>query len=113
VSFGAFMGFIGLSGVVVNNSLILNDFINKMRIKGLAARKAVIEAAGARVRPVVLTTVTTAAGLLPLGYGVFGADDPFLKPVALVFAWGLLFSALVTLFIVPVFYMLIKGRGEE
>ncbi|MFW6211199.1 MAG: efflux RND transporter permease subunit, partial [bacterium] len=109
VSFGAFMGFVGLSGVVVNNSLIFTDFINKQRRSGKSMEMSVLKAAKTRVRPIILTTLTTAAGLLPMGYGLFGANDAFLQPVAIVFAWGLLFSAVVTLFIIPVFTVMVHN----
>ena len=109
VSFGAFMGFVGLSGVVVNNSLIMTDFINKNIKSGIAFEEAVLSGAISRLRPIFLTTATTAAGLLPLGYGLFGANDPFLKPVALVFAWGLIFSTVVTLFMIPVFTVMMHN----
>jgi len=103
ISFMAFMGFVGLTGVVVNDSLILVSFINKLIKAGKKAETAIIEGAKTRLRPVILTTVTTSAGLLPLAYGWFGGDEPFIRPMALVFAWGLLFATGVTLFIIPSF----------
>jgi len=103
LSFGAFMGFVALAGVVVNNSLILNDFVNRMKKEETSSEEAVIEACKIRLRPILLTTATSIVGLLPLGYGLFGNKDPFLQPVALVFAWGLLVSAVITLFIIPIF----------
>lgn len=106
ISFGVFMGFVALSGVVVNNSLILNDFVNRLKSKAGNVRDAIIEASKIRLRPILLTTLTTAAGLLPLAYGIFGNKDAFLQPVALVFAWGLLFSTAVTLFLIPMFLMI-------
>ncbi|HRU39622.1 MAG TPA: efflux RND transporter permease subunit, partial [Candidatus Goldiibacteriota bacterium] len=109
ITFMAFMGFVGLTGVIVNNSILMTDFIDKLK-KGLKKAKdledAVIEGAKLRLRPIILTTVTTSAGLLPLGYGWFGGNDPFLQPMALVFAWGLMFGTLVTLFIIPAFIVI-------
>ncbi len=110
ISFGVFMGFVALSGVVVNNSLILNDFVNRIKGKMQNAHDAIIEASKIRLRPILLTTFTTAAGLLPLAYGLFGNKDAFLQPVALVFAWGLLFSTAVTLFIIPMFLVILYGK---
>jgi len=103
ISFMAFMGFIGLTGVVVNDSLIMVSFINNLRKQGVKIEKAIIEGAKTRLRPVILTTVTTSVGLFPLAYGWFGGDDPMIKPMALVFAWGLIFATGITLFIIPCF----------
>ncbi|HDQ26153.1 MAG TPA: efflux RND transporter permease subunit [bacterium] len=72
-----------------------------------------MEAAKIRFRPIFLTTITTAAGLLPLAYGVLGNKDAFLQPIALVFAWGLIFSTIVTLFIIPVFLSVYHGGKEK
>ncbi|MBN1595646.1 efflux RND transporter permease subunit [candidate division FCPU426 bacterium] len=106
VSFMAGMGFVGLAGVVVNDSLILVDFI-KTRIKnGIPVEEAVVEGAKTRLRPVILTTVTTAVGLFPLAYGWFGGEEPMIKPMALVFSWGLVFATCVTLFIIPCFFVM-------
>lgn len=109
ITFMSFMGFVGLTGVVVNNSILMTSFIDSMK-RGLTAageiEKAVLEGAMTRLRPIIITTLTTFAGLLPLGYGWFGGNDPMLQPMALVFAWGLLFAAFVTLFIIPSFIVI-------
>lgn len=102
ISFAAFMGFVALTGVVVNNAIILNDFVNKFKDKIQNKEKAIIDACKTRLRPIILTTLTTIAGLIPIGYGILGSRDAFLQPVAIVFSWGLLFSSFITLFIVPV-----------
>ena len=106
ISFSAFMGFVALSGVVVNDSLIIVDFVKRMTAEGKRLSEAVIEAAGLRLRPIIITTTTTAAGVLPIGYAVFGGQDPFLRPLALVFGWGIMFSSIVTLTILPIFIIL-------
>ncbi len=109
ITFMSFMGFVGLTGVVVNNSILMTNFIDSLK-KGLTGvreiEKAVVEGAMTRLRPVIITTITTFAGLLPLGYGWFGGKDPMLQPMALVFAWGLLFATFVTLFIIPSFIVI-------
>lgn len=102
ISFAAFMGFVALTGVVVNNAIILNDFVNKFKNKTKDKEKAIIDACKTRLRPIILTTLTTIVGLIPIGYGILGSRDAFLQPVAIVFGWGLLFSSFITLFIVPV-----------
>lgn len=106
-SFLAFMGIIGLSGVVVNDSIVLVDFANRIRETRpeLSNKEVAVEAASVRLRAVLLTTLTTVAGLLPTAYGI-GGYDPFLVPMALSFAWGLAFSTVLTLGLVPIFYSL-------
>jgi HAE1 family hydrophobic/amphiphilic exporter-1 len=84
------------------------DFINSARKDGLPLQEAVVQGGKLRLRPVILTTVTTIAGLLPMGLGVFGAEE-FLQPMALAIVWGLLFSTILTLLLVPSIYMLIDA----
>jgi multidrug efflux pump subunit AcrB len=105
LSFLAFMGIIGLSGVVVNDSIVLVDFANNIRESRpeLSNRDVAVEAATMRLRAVLLTTITTVVGLVPTAYGI-GGYDPFLVPMALSFAWGLTFSTVLTLGLVPIFY---------
>ena len=110
LSFIASLGIVGLAGVVVNDSIVFVDFINKMRRHGYNKRDAIIQAGLSRLRPVILTTITTVFGLLPTAYGL-GGNDPFLKPMALAMAWGLLFATLITLVIVPSYYYIWEDRG--
>ncbi len=110
ITFMAFMGFVGLTGVVVNNSILMTSFIDRLKQKSKSAKdfeNAIVEGAKLRLRPIILTSVTTSAGLLPMAYGLLGgSSDPFLQPMALVFAWGLIFATFVTLFIIPVFIVI-------
>jgi HAE1 family hydrophobic/amphiphilic exporter-1 len=100
---GSFLAIIGLAGVSVNNSLLLIDFIN-MRIKsGRPVRDAVIEACAARMRPVVITTITTLLGLLPMAVGIPSKSISW-APMAMAFVSGLTSSTILTLLIVPVEY---------
>ncbi len=110
-SFLAMMGAVGLAGVVVNNSIVLIDFTNKAQAKGLVMRDAIIEAARLRMRPIVLTTVTTVLGLLPVAYGIMGSD-PFLKPMALAIGWGLVFATGCTLLVTPCLYAAVYDVHE-
>ncbi len=103
LSFLALMGVVGLAGVVVNDSIVLVDFIKNARMRGLSPYDASIEAGGNRLRPVFLTTVTTFFGLIPTAYG-FGGKDPFLVPMAVSLGWGLAFGSFVTLFATPIMY---------
>jgi multidrug efflux pump subunit AcrB len=103
LSFLALMGVVGLAGVVVNDSIVLVDFIKNARIKGMNAFDATVLAGGNRLRPVFLTTITTFFGLIPTAYGI-GGLDPFLVPMAISMSWGLAFGTLITLFATPILY---------
>ncbi|PIQ89887.1 MAG: MFS transporter [Candidatus Omnitrophica bacterium CG11_big_fil_rev_8_21_14_0_20_42_13] len=107
-SFGFFvmMGLVGLSGIVVNDSIVLMDFINKLRRQGKPRRESIIEAGRLRLRPVILTTITTVAGISTVAYGI-GGKDPFLQPMALTVAWGLMFATMLTLIVIPCIYAII------
>lgn len=107
ISFLALMGLVGLVGVVVNDSIVMVDFIRKARSRGCNSFDATIEAARTRLRPIFLTTITTFFGLIPTAYGI-GGNDPFLKPMALSMSWGLAFGTLVTLFGTPVLYNILN-----
>lgn len=100
LSFMALMGFVALSGVVVNSSLVMAVFIQRLIEQGLPWREAAVEGGKRRLRAVLLTAVTTVVGLLPTAYG-WGGRDPFVAPMALALSWGLMFSTLITLFSVP------------
>ncbi len=103
----ALFGGVGLIGVVVNDSLVMVDYINSLkdRFEKEGMYKLVIEGAATRLRPVILTTVTTVAGLLPTAYGL-GGRDFMIMPTTLVMAWGLLFATMLTLFLIPSLYII-------
>jgi multidrug efflux pump subunit AcrB len=103
LSFMAFMGIVGLVGVVVNDSIVLVTFINERLNKISDPVEAVKDGALSRFRAVVLTTLTTSAGLLPIAHATGG--DPFLKPMATSFAYGLMFATTITLVFVPCVYL--------
>ncbi len=122
LGFMALMGVVALIGVVVNDSIVLVTFINETREKVSDLRQAVFQASKSRFRAVILTTFTTVAGLLPIAHPSvarvlsFGANtdsDPFIQPMALSFAWGLLFASLVTLVFVPCNYLAFEGLKEK
>jgi multidrug efflux pump subunit AcrB len=105
ISMFSMFGLIALAGVVVNDSLILVDFINKARLKGVALRDAVISSGTARFRAIVLTSFTTAAGLLP----IILEDDrqsQAIIPTAISIGYGIVFATIITLFLIPALYML-------
>lgn len=105
LSFLALIGVIGLSGVVVNDSIVLVDFINKARERGKNSFEATMYAGKRRFRAVWLTSVTTILGLLPLAYGI-GGQDAFLKPAAMALAYGLMFATVLILLLVPALYLI-------
>ncbi|MDH3200211.1 MAG: efflux RND transporter permease subunit [Myxococcales bacterium] len=100
----ALVGVVGLTGIVVNDSLVLVDFINKRRQRGMALDEAIVEAGRLRLRPIFLTSVTTIAGLLPLSLA--SESLAHLAPMAQVIVWGLTFSTVLTLLVVPCLYRL-------
>ena len=105
---GSFLSVVGLAGVAVNNSLLLIDFMNVRRRLGVSLRDSVLEACGARMRPVVITTVTTILGLIPMAVGIPSKSISW-SPMAMAFVTGLASSTLLTLLIVPVEYELVEG----
>ena len=112
LSFFAFMGLVGLAGIVVNDSVVLVDFINKLRKSGKERRASIIEAGQMRLRPVIMTTITTIAGLVSVAYGI-GGGDPFLKPMALAIIWGLGFATALTLIVIPCIYAIVDDISEK
>ena len=105
-SFMAIMGVVGLNGIVVNDSIVLVDFINKLRRQGISRHDSIVRAGQMRIRPVILTTITTCGGLSTVAYGI-GGRDPFLVPMAMSISWGLLFATALTLIVIPCIYSII------
>jgi multidrug efflux pump subunit AcrB len=103
ISVMALMGMVGLGGVAVNDAIVLVNFINHRRRGGMDIHQAVHEAGTARLRPILLTTVTTMTGLLPVIYG-WGGYEPFIAPAAITLGYGLLVASALTLFVVPSLY---------
>ncbi len=102
----SFMGILALSGVVVNDSLVLVDYVNQRRLEGTSVKKAVYEAGGRRFRAVLLTSLTTFAGLIPLLFEE-STQAQFLIPMAVSLGFGIIFATLITLFIVPMNYLIL------
>jgi multidrug efflux pump subunit AcrB len=96
-----------LTGIVVNDSLILVDFINRSRERGTPIRQAIVEAGVRRFRPILLTTLTTFFGLLPMLFEQ-SLQARFLIPMAISLAFGVLFSTFVILILIPVLYMILE-----
>lgn len=99
----AFVAVIALAGIVVNDSLILVDFINKKRESGISLYRAIVRSGIVRMRPVMMTSLTTILGLLPMSLSLGGASVVW-KPMADSIIWGLVFSTMLTLLVIPVAY---------
>ncbi len=103
----SFFGIVALTGVVVNDSLVMVDFINKFRQRGEDIQKAIREAGVIRFRPIILTSITTFAGLTPLLLER-SLQARFLIPMAVSLAFGVLFATFITLILVPVSYQILE-----
>ena len=101
------MGMIALSGVVVNDNLVLIDAINTIRAEGKSLSVAVVEAATSRFRAVMLTTLTTFVGLAPLILET-SVQAQFLIPMAVSLAFGVVFATTITLLFVPIIYLVLE-----
>jgi HAE1 family hydrophobic/amphiphilic exporter-1 len=97
-------GLVALAGVAVNNSIVLISFVNRMRERGAGRLRAVLKAGNLRVRPILLTSVTTILGLLPMAIGLGGYSEVW-GPLATVMVCGLTASSLLSLFLIPSLYL--------
>lgn len=104
------LGLIILSGIMVNNAILLVDYANKLRRAGRARRAALLQAGQVRLRPILMTTLTTVLGLIPMALG-WGEGAEIRAPMAIAVMGGLLFSALLTLFFIPAVYELVDRRS--
>lgn len=105
ISMFSLFGLFALAGVVVNDSLIMVDFINKAREKGVEIRQAVIESGTQRFRAIILTSFTTAAGLMPILFEK-SSQAQYVIPTAISISFGILFATVITLFLVPSLYLI-------
>jgi hydrophobic/amphiphilic exporter-1 (mainly G- bacteria), HAE1 family len=112
VSVVVFIGLILLVGLVVKNAIILIDKVNQLREAGVAKREALIEGARSRLRPIIMTTLCTLFGFLPLALA-FGEGAEVRSPMAITVIGGLLVSTLLTLLVIPVVYDLLDRRSDE
>ena len=110
VSVVVLLGLIILSGIMVNNAILLVDYANKVRRSGQTSRAALLQAGQVRLRPILMTTLTTVLGLSPMALG-WGEGAEIRAPMAIAVMGGLLFSSLLTLFFIPVVYELVDRRG--
>lgn len=103
VSIIAMIGFIMLAGVIVNNGIVMVDFINQLRREGMVKKEAIVEACRARVRPILMTALTTILAMIPMALGM-GDGGEMMQPMAITMIGGLTYGTLLTLIVVPCIY---------
>ena len=101
------IGILFLMGLTNKNAIIMVDYINQLRISGLATRQAILQGATVRLRPILMTTGATILGMLPVAIGV-GAGSELRAPMAIAIMGGLLTSSILSLFVIPVAYGIIN-----
>ena len=109
ISIVALIGVIMLAGIVVNNAIVLVDLINQLRAQGAERFDAIMEAGRARLRPILMTSLTTALGLLPMAMGI-GEGSEVRTPMAITVIGGLVVSTILTLLVIPVVYSLMDRK---
>jgi multidrug efflux pump subunit AcrB len=106
------LGVILLAGIVVNNAILLVEYTERARERGLDRLTAVVEAGTTRLRPILMTTLTTVSGMLPLAFGI-GEGSEMMQPLAIAVVGGLSVSMLLTLFVVPSAYLIFNTSAER
>lgn len=109
VSVISLIGFVMLVGIIVNNGIVLVDYINQQRLAGMERREAIIDAGVTRLRPILMTSLTTILGLIVTA-AAKNAGTALMQPVAVVCIGGLLYATLMTLFVVPCMYEIMNRR---
>ena len=109
ISVIAMIGFVMLSGIIVNNGIVLVDYTNQLRKEGMEKREALIQAGKDRLRPIIMTALTTILGLSTMAAGM-GMGGGMVQPMAVVTIGGLIYGTLLTLFVVPCIYELLNRR---
>ncbi|MCU0723813.1 MAG: efflux RND transporter permease subunit, partial [Planctomycetes bacterium] len=108
----AFMGLVILMGIVVNNAIVMVDFINRLRAEGKDMRTAVIEGASIRLRPILITSLTTILGMVPMAISKTTGSE-MRGPIGVAIASGLLFGMFLTLFVIPCVYVVLVGVADR
>jgi len=109
ISVVSLIGFVMLVGIIVNNGIVLVDYINQLRLEGMERREAIVEAGKTRMRPILMTTITTILGLIHMATSQ-AAGASLMKPVAVVCIGGMTYATLMTLFVVPCIYELLNKK---
>ncbi len=112
LSITAFIGIIMLAGIVVNNAIVLVDYINILRSRGIDRHEAIMEAGKSRLRPILMTTLTTVLAMVPLALG-YGEGAETQQPMAITVIFGLSVSSLFTLVLIPVIYTYFDNLSER
>ncbi len=107
-----FVGIIMLAGIVVNNAIVLIDYMNLLKARGITGNEAIMEAGRTRLRPIIMTTMTTVFGMMPLAFGI-GQGSEMYKGMAIAVIFGLTFSTLLTLVFIPVLYSVYSSAMER
>ena len=109
ISVVSLIGFVMLVGIIVNNGIVLVDYINQLRLEGMERRAAILEAGKTRMRPILMTTITTILGLIDMAVRK-SAGTALMQPVAVVCIGGLVYATLMTLFVVPCIYDMVNKK---
>jgi multidrug efflux pump subunit AcrB len=109
VSVISLIGFVMLTGIIVNNGIVLVDYINQLRLDGMDRRAAILEAGETRMRPILMTTITTILGLIDMAVRK-SAGTALMRPIAVVCIGGLVYATLMTLFVVPCIYDMLNKK---
>ena len=112
VSIIAMIGFVMLSGIIVNNGIVLVDYINQMRKEGMEKYAAIAKAGKDRLRPIIMTALTTVLGLVTMAMGL-GMGGDMVQPMGIVTIGGLLYGTLLTLFVVPCIYDILNHKSYQ
>ena len=112
VSVISLIGFVMLVGIIVNNGIVLVDYINQQRLSGMERREAIIDAGVTRLRPILMTSLTTILGLIVTATAK-NAGTALMQPIAVVCIGGLLYATLMTLFVVPCMYDMMNKKDMQ
>ncbi|MGI6116510.1 efflux RND transporter permease subunit, partial [Luoshenia tenuis] len=109
ISMISMLGFLVLAGIVVNNGIVFIDYVNQLRASGMERRDALVRAGQTRLRPILMTALTTILGLTTMAMGI-GMGAEMIQPMAVVTIGGLSYATLLTLFVVPALYDIMQRR---
>lgn len=105
----AIIGFIMMAGIIVNNGIVLVDYVNQLRAEGMDKKEALIEAGATRIRPILMTALTTILGLSVMAFST-DSSSAMMRPIALVCIGGLIYATIMTLFVVPAIYDIVNRK---
>ena len=112
LSLPSFMGIIMLAGIVVNNAIVLIDYVNQLRKKGMDMFNALIKSGTTRLRPILITSLTTIFGMLPMALARQEGSE-MMRPMAIAVIGGLLAATVLTLIVIPVIYSVVEGISRK